>query len=782
MSKTLLNGRDAQIFSKIEEQIPGTELVGFFKTGSTARVYHVHLPLGMGDRLKVDRIIKVFRNKIEQTMDLDVDEVFQDEIIKLISVSHNNVISVYNAGYLIISDKEKLPYYIMEFLPSARDFDKWLKENINQLDRETIIQLLLQAAHGIKALHVKGIIHCDLKFGNMLIGESRQLKIADLGFAKYLTRKTGEIGLYTSFRYFPKRYHDHLVDMKDKEKRQIYAELPADRVNVSFDLHYFGKLILEIIEIIESTRNPSLEPLLSELDHKSLKLTANRLDLDSPAPFLPMYDNIQQLIFDLEKIQGLYLNRAGVEELSSYTGTRTLRIPVSGSIPFPGRVKDLIHHTMFFRLNNVQQLGLTHYVFPGAMHTRLEHSIGVFSNVSNYINSMLADDYQPYFRQLVDGEMIVTALLAGLLHDIGQHSFAHSLQDMGITERHEDVAEMFITGEGLEKFVKPESNIESLKKEIQEHWPEVQIDRLCSLIKNTESEQTTGIGWDIIRNVLSGHIDADKTDYLIRDALHTGVEYPRSIDITRFMNSITASLREDGEDTKGVLAITWKGKQSAENIRLARSQMFWVLYWHHAVRCAHAMLAHACTSHLKILKDHDKLSFNETLYWRTSGEFISYLKLSESSRARELANWLSTRRLFKRAIELNYDEDESLYNSLLNKKDEIDRTGDMILSDLSRKIAEQLNHIFGKSLPRELSEDDIIVDIPKGDKDKLGKIYVVEKGADIAVPYVSKGLSGNDQDWQNRVRTIRIFIDPDVDVTTREQIAKRGKNILRTIV
>ena len=284
----------------------------------------------------------------------------------------------------------------------------------------------------------------------------------------------------------------------------MYVEIPRECIVASFDLHYFGQLIQEFLS------SSLVEPIFSKADHNSLKHMVERLDLDSQKKLLPRYERFGQLVFDLEKMQGLYLNLAGVQELSTYTGTRTVRIPVSGSIPFTDRVKKVIHHPMFFRLNNVQQLGLTYYVFPGACHTRLEHSLGVYSNVSRYISSLLADDYQPYFRQLINEEMIVTALLAGLLHDIGQHSFSHSLEDAGITPNHEAMAEMFITGKGMDNFVKADKYKVPLREVIENQWKEVNMDRLCWLISEKRKVgQTTGIGWEIIRAILSGPIDAD---------------------------------------------------------------------------------------------------------------------------------------------------------------------------------------------------------------------------------------------------------------------------------
>lgn len=774
MPKKRLEADNKVVFDQLSQQLPGVEFVEFFDGGSTARVYHVRIPVGPNMGSGINRIIKVFRSKKELKHDIDPDQIFQNEVTKLISISHSNVISVFSAGYLDVHE-EKLPYYVMEYLPGARDFDEWLKAHGRELNRETIIQLLLQAARGIEALHLEGIVHCDLKFGNMFVGASGQLKIADLGFSKLISGKTGKTGLFTTDKYFPSCYHKHLAELKDK--RQMHVELPREHLNASFDLHYFGKIIHDLLI------SPLITPLLTQSDHKCLMLLIDRLNLDCSSASLPHYEKMGQVIRDLEKMQSLYINRAGVEELSTYTGTRTLRIPVTGNIPFTERVARIIHHPTFFRLNNVHQLGFSHYVFPGATHTRLEHSLGVYANVSKYINSLLTDDHQPYFRQLVDDEMIVTALLAGLLHDIGQHSYAHSLEDFGLCDSHESVAKMFIDGRDIEKtFSRPEYK-DSLEDVIKSCWPEVNKDLLFWLITGKrERGVTIELGWEIIRAILSGPIDADKTDYLLRDAYHAGVEYARSIDTTRLMNSLSASLVKDKDYTKGVLAFTWKGSQSAENIVLARSQMFWVLYWHHAVRSAHAMLAHACTSHLKSLSEDDRRIYNDVLYWGTIGELLTYLKASENERTRELAEWLRMRRIFKRGISLNYSDDKELYDALQRKKIQCENDGDNLMLGMSRDIAEQINKKLDIRRPAlRLTPNDVIVDIPRAGKDRLGVIYIVEKGADMATPYHSRGLLGSLDDWENRVRTVRIFVDPRIDPDTRRKISGQSRRILQEI-
>ena len=378
-------------------------------------------------------------------------------------------------------------------------------------------------------------------------------------------------------------------------------------------------------------------------------------------------------------------------------------------------------------------------------------------------------------------------MLAGLLHDIGQHSFAHGLEDILSSARHESIADAFITGVGLDKIVKSEYYGErSLSEIIEEFWPEVKIERLRWMISGVKpQEMSIDHGWEVMKAIIDGPIDADKTDYLIRDAYHAGVEYPMSIDMERFINSLTASIYKGKRYNKGVLAFSWKGEQSAENIILARTQMFWVLYWHHTIRAANAMLAHACFEHLKSTDEEARIELTKKFYCGTINELLEHLKNSNNNRTKELAKSLQMRCLFKRAIALDYTDDRDLYKKLLDLKKKY-KENDIILKKLSRDISEAINKELsqkGSNTRLNPNGEDIIVDIPVADKDKLGTLYIAHKNTNTASEYNSNRLAGDLENWQYRVRTIRIFVHPlHVSKKDREYISDAGQDILQYAV
>jgi uncharacterized protein len=771
---TTLAAPDQVVFAALEQLYPGLELVKFYDSGSTARVYHVRMPIGPAVHHAVERVIKVFRHDGDVLQITDLDKVFDNEVRHLLATSHTNVIGLYFADYLTIVGTS-VPYFIIEYIPGAKDLDQWVSLHAANLTSDILIELLTQVALGLEALHAIDVYHCDIKFGNLLVGENGRVKIADFGFSKEVKSVAGTTGILTTLAPFPKKYVSYIKELTDP--RRMHVEMPRAELGAQFDLHYFGDVISKLLAM------PEVLQCLDALDLKSLRLMAERMNLDFERPRLPRYVSTHQVIADFKKLQRLYLSRPGVPELSAYTGTKTLRIPVTGSIAFTKRLERVVSHPLFLRLHHATQLGLTYYVFPGATHSRFEHSLGVFANAAKYINSLLSDDYEPYFRQVVDEQKVATTLVAGLLHDIGQSSFAHSLEDVSLLPRHEELADRFIFGKGVGDYVHDYiAEAGPLSGVLADEWPEVDQQRLRWMIVGSSVNVEADTGWEIMRAIVSGPLDADKTDYLLRDALHAGVEYPRSIDLPRFMNSLTAAVIHEKLRTAGALAVTWKGTQAAEMITLARTQMFWVLYWHHTVRAAHAMVAHAAYHHRKECSPEEVINLQRTMFCAPIGELLTLLAGSPSQRARDLASLLRVRQLYKRGLSLDYADSESTYLNLLDLKAECEKQGDPLLTTVSKAVADSMNEVFAaEGRSTRIKADDLIVDVPRAGKDKLGIIYVVPVNEVEAKRYVSRGIVGSNEDWQNRARSVRVFVSPNISHEDRTLLQENTLKILERI-
>lgn len=245
-----------------------------------------------------------------------------------------------------------------------------------------------------------------------------------------------------------------------------------------------------------------------------------------------------------------------------------MRIPHELDVPLTDRVKLLVDAPEFRRLAKVSQLGLVGLVYPGACHSRLEHSLGVYRNALVYLKQLSGDERFAAAVSDTDAEML---LCAALLHDLGHWPFCHAIEDMALPDvpTHELFANSFLL-EG------------EIADTLRDEW-NVQPRDVTALL----SEKPRDTKQRLLKSLLSGPIDIDKMDYLGRDSLHAGVPYGRNFDQQRLIGSLCLNRAGDG------LAISHKGRTAAEMMVFARYVMFSEVYWHHAVRSATAMLQRA---------------------------------------------------------------------------------------------------------------------------------------------------------------------------------------------
>ena len=270
---------------------------------------------------------------------------------------------------------------------------------------------------------------------------------------------------------------------------------------------------------------------------------------------------------------------------------RTLRVPELRSVTITSRVLAVIDHPAFQRLRAVRQLGPTHLVYPGAVHTRFEHSLGVYQTMNDFLLHLLRDER---VRSSLSEHDLLCALAAALLHDIGHYPFAHSLEALHLkgddTPRHEHVGALIVSGKiralGADRQLSERLGAERPIAEILRRQWGVDPERVMALCTGELPEPSTQID-RLLRSLLSGAVDADKMDYLERDSHHMGVSYGRHYDRERLLQSLTLSRDEDA------LAISARGKVSAEMFVFARYTMFSEAYWHHTVRSASAMVESA---------------------------------------------------------------------------------------------------------------------------------------------------------------------------------------------
>ncbi len=237
--------------------------------------------------------------------------------------------------------------------------------------------------------------------------------------------------------------------------------------------------------------------------------------------------------------------------------------PVHGSIVLDASALGVVATASFQRLWRIRQTGLAHLVFPGANHTRLEHSLGVY-----WVARQMSE------RLGCSEDETRLAGIAGLLHDVGHGPFSHTL-DLSLRES------LGTTHEGIGRRVV-----------LGEEWPGRPVDRAIGGAlrrANVSAEEVADLidpvpGRDrhpLLRRIVHGAIDADRLDYLQRDAHYTGVAHG-AIDALRLLETV-------GTDGRRIW-FAEKGRGAVEGFLVGRALMYDTVYYHKTVRAAELMV------------------------------------------------------------------------------------------------------------------------------------------------------------------------------------------------
>lgn len=216
---------------------------------------------------------------------------------------------------------------------------------------------------------------------------------------------------------------------------------------------------------------------------------------------------------------------------------------------------DLIGTKEFQRLRRIKQLGTTFLTFHGAEHSRFNHSLGVYEIVRRIIDDVF--DGRPEWN---DGDRLLT-LCAALLHDLGHGPFSHSFEKVFDFD-HEDFTRAIILGD---------TEVNKVLSKAGSDFPE----KVAEVIAKTSEKK-------LVVSLISSQIDADRMDYLQRDAYFTGVSYGQ-FDMERILRVMRP--REEQ------VVIKKSGMHAVEDYIMSRYQMYWQVYFHPVSRSAEVLLS-----------------------------------------------------------------------------------------------------------------------------------------------------------------------------------------------
>ena len=279
-----------------------------------------------------------------------------------------------------------------------------------------------------------------------------------------------------------------------------------------------------------------------------------------------------------------------------------IRDSVYGDISLSNFEVKIMDMPQFQRLRRIKQLGLISLIYPGATHTRFEHSIGTMN-----LGSKLSEELG------LDNDDIELIRASALLHDIGHGPFSHVSEGV-----------LSVPHEELTKYVVIKTSMRDLLEE------KFDVHKIVDIVN----------GKGYLGPIVSGELDVDRMDYLLRDSHNTGVAYG-IIDYERIISNLKL---EDG------LILDIKGVQAAEGALVSRYFMYPSVYQHHTTRIVNSMFRRA----LKKVIDEGIINEND-IYKYDDAELIGVFRHCENRFANDIMSRLDNRKVMKRVKTIRLD-------------------------------------------------------------------------------------------------------------------------------
>jgi HD superfamily phosphohydrolase len=298
---------------------------------------------------------------------------------------------------------------------------------------------------------------------------------------------------------------------------------------------------------------------------------------------------------------------------------------IYGFVKLNAQEMDIVNSPAFQRLRRIKQLALTDMVYPGASHTRFEHSLGVVQMATEMFDNIVSKESNLKRLQVSgDGLERIRKIirLAALLHDIGHAPFSHTGEESMplLPQNHPRYKSGDSKRYGHEDY--SIAIIRYLYKELIENHQfgeelGIKVEDVTALLGDESVRPTrTTILW---KGLISGQLDADRADYLLRDSLHIGVNYG-IYDRHRLVNCVTIG---ESEESDCFLAIEEGGWHVAESLVIARYQMFSQVYFHRVRRAFDYHVGQATKEVLKKVGYKDGL-FPKPISSQNIGKYLEF--------------------------------------------------------------------------------------------------------------------------------------------------------------
>jgi HD superfamily phosphohydrolase len=419
-------------------------------------------------------------------------------------------------------------------------------------------------------------------------------------------------------------------------------------------------------------------------------------------------------------------------------------------IPLGERELRLINTPAFLRLQQVKQLGFVYRIWPGATHTRYEHSLGCYHLAVRAIRMLLSRG-DPGGLQPVAKKSIQSLVVAALLHDIGHYPFSHTIEDLGSP---------IVSHERVGRSIIEKSEIATILERDYHLSPE----RVADIIDPPHGRSLHPDD-ELLSHLLSGALDVDKLDYLPRDARACNVPYG-GVDVSRLLSSLRVHM---GGESKRVIVVTHKGISPLHSLLHARQEMYDNIYWHHTSRSLQVMLLRAV---FDALNEHAITA--EQLTGLSDAALLGLLSAANMPLSTQrLADNLEARRPYKVVLEVSpaagrfFRRIEALFWD----------------TERRRRVEQHLAAELALALEIEIADYEVLIDIPHPEKWEMD-VWISFEHPPVGMKPLMKwvevtGLQSDDlARYENHQRRIRIVVNERL----RQPLLARGSDTLLALI
>jgi HD superfamily phosphohydrolase len=309
-----------------------------------------------------------------------------------------------------------------------------------------------------------------------------------------------------------------------------------------------------------------------------------------------------------------------------------IKDPVHGYIYITENEKTAIDSYPIQRLRRLRQLAGSEYVYPGANHTRFEHSVGVMFLAGKVVEN-------PNISRNISGEEAEMVKIAALLHDVGHGPFSHVFEHLLIKElgkTHEDITSWIIE----------KSELADILQKIGFEPKEVSKLAVGRLHKPKKA---------FLDQIISSAVDVDKQDFIVRDTHHTGAEYG-FIDVFRIIHALDV-LDEN-------LAVDLGALSALESFIIARIESFKSIYFHRVGRAAQIMLAMAME---KANEELGLTDFKTPEEYLAMDDYTVWTALKNCKKSNKIISDLERRKMLKCAYEKTFYEKDAMISNIFSR-------------------------------------------------------------------------------------------------------------------